>query len=523
MNQKITSTKHQIQNKWIQIEKIIHFKQFFLDFFGAFRFVWNLVLGAWNLYSARASLSRLGIAVVMLVAMVPLYAHAAAPKVLQTSPAVIDQKVKQRDIIKQSIILQNVGERPLKLFPAVEDINPENGDQSFGYAGNADARSDSLANWIELSRGVIELAPGESKTVPFIIHINMNAVPGQYHAALTFTDGGTRDETQNKLPSGSVAVNVEVQADIQEDLQLLKFTTNRMAFSGDDIIFNYQVENTGNQDLQPSGDIRIYDRRGQEVATIDVNKEGKSVSPKQMAQLASSWGAASGFGQFKALITVNYGRSQTAAVTDTIFFWIVPWKQILGIFTTTLIALVVLALYFRQWFEERHLNKLAVAGLLNAHPATAAAIASVPHFPPPQALPPKPIRQPADGPIRQLADQPAKERIVVRVAQNIVIAWRLFTTYKRSGRLTPEDIAAQKKVFPKPDEHQKTPAAAHAPALTPHIDTVQAEWHSSHTAHHPHSTAPHAHGDTVDLKKHRKSETTHQTGPGHVVNLKNKL
>jgi len=53
-------------------------------------------------------------------------------------------------------------------------------------------------------------------------------VPGTYHVAITFTDGGTRDETANKNPDGVADVNVEVQADLKEDLQLLKFTTDKI-------------------------------------------------------------------------------------------------------------------------------------------------------------------------------------------------------------------------------------------------------------------------------------------------------
>src|SRR5262249_19181509 len=102
------------------------------------------------------------LALAAVLSFVPYVARAEAPRNMQVSPAVIDEKAKQRDIIKESITLTNIGSRPLNLFPAVEDVNKENGDQSFSPAGNADERKDSLANWIELSRGVIDLLPGET-------------------------------------------------------------------------------------------------------------------------------------------------------------------------------------------------------------------------------------------------------------------------------------------------------------------------------------------------------------------------
>jgi hypothetical protein len=433
------------------------------------------------------------------LSLIPIQVHADAPKTLQISPAVIDEKAKQRDIMHESITLQNVSDHTLNLFPAVEDVNKSNGDQSFSYADTADARSDSLANWIELSRGVIQLTPGETKTVPFVIHVNMNAVPGLYHAELNFTDGETRDQTTNRAPDGSASVNVEVKADIREGLQLTRFSTDRMVFNGDDVLFNYNIENNGNQDLQPTGDIRIYNRRGEEVATIDVNKEGKSISPEQTAQLASVWSAVNGFGQFKALITVNYGKTQTASVQDTVFFWIVPWKQLLGLFTATMIVMVILGIYFHRWFEERHLNKLAVAGLLKNSPGLTAA-AYIPPFPP---APPAP-RKPPQRREPEIKKEP-KEPIVMRLAENAVLAWRLFTTYKRSGRITPKDIAEEKAAF--------IPRRIVQKEIVPHSPEMPVE-----SAHH--MPLQYDNDGTIDLTSVMHRAPKEQLHEGHVVNLK---
>lgn len=294
-----------------------------------------------------------------------LPAHAQTSPDLVVTPVVIDEKVKQRDIVKESIMVKNNTNHVLDLYPSVNDINPQLGEQGFSRADDSTALSDSLANWIELSRGEIQLGPGEEKAVPFIIRVNMNAVANSYHAQISLTAGGTRAEADSKPPLGVIMVNVEVQADIKELLQLNKFTTDNIFFSGDDVLFNYQLQNIGNQNLAPKGQVHIYNRKGEEVATVDVNKDGKVISPDQVSQLASVWSAANGFGRYKALLTVNYGSSQTATVQDTVFFWIVPWKQMLLLFTISLIIIVFLALQFHNWLERRHLYKFAHAGLLN--------------------------------------------------------------------------------------------------------------------------------------------------------------
>lgn len=304
---------------------------------------------------------------------------ALAAQDITVTPVVFDEKAKARDILQETLKITNTTDHVIQLYPSVNNVLAADGQQQFNTAYNGGDLASSLANWIEISRGVIELAPGEEKNIPFTIRIALNAIPNDYHANISFGAASTRAVSDGGTPLAVIAVNLEVEADVREVLQLDKFTSDNMVFTGDDVLFNYQLQNIGNQDLQPTGDIRIYDRKGTEVAAVDVNKDGKTVSPDQTAQLASVWSAVNGFGKFKALLTVNYGKGQTAAVQDTVYFWIIPWKQLLMIFSVTVIAVVILIAYFHRWFEERHLGKLAHAGLLkveelahihpHAHPA----------------------------------------------------------------------------------------------------------------------------------------------------------
>ncbi len=289
------------------------------------------------------------------------YAVQQTPE-LDVTPVVIDEKGKPRDILKQTIKIINTSERKLNLYPSVNDVHKVEGKQEFVAAQTGDDRKDSLANWIELSRGVIDLGPGEEKEIPFVIRINVTAVVGSYHATISFTEGGARDAADTKPPLGEITVNVEVQDDVKEIMQLNKFGTDSFFLSGDDVLFSFNVENIGNQELQPKGEVRIYNRRGEEVAAVPVNSDGKTISPSQMAQLASVWSGAEGFGRFKAFLTVDYGKVQTASVQDTVYFWIVPWKQLLMLVVVTALMLLVFAFYFHRWFEVRHLAKLAHAG-----------------------------------------------------------------------------------------------------------------------------------------------------------------
>ena len=307
---------------------------------------------------AMHTLKILRILLLVILVASPLRVFAAD---MAVTPVVVDDKAKARDILKRSITIQNTSNHKLQVYPTVNDVHPEDGTAPFVSAQSATDRADSLANWIELSRGMIEMNPGEEKTIPFVIRVASNAVPAMYHASITLGTGGDRASAEASPPLGTVTINVEVQEDVKEFLQLNRFWTDRLFFSGDDILFNYSVENIGNQELKPHGEIRVYDRHGEEVASVPVNADGKSFSPDKQLQLASVWSGATGFGQYKAFLNIDYGSDQTASVQDTVYFWIVPWQQLLALFIAALVAVVALALYYHRWLEDRHREKFGLA------------------------------------------------------------------------------------------------------------------------------------------------------------------
>jgi uncharacterized membrane protein len=111
------------------------------------------------------------------------------------TPTIIDQKVKARDILEFSVkIMNNTGSK-VDLYPIVNDISVKEGKQEFIEPSLLD-KSTSLARWIQISRGVIELWPGQTKEIPFSIHVNLNAKPGKYYAVIIFAQGSTRHEAE---------------------------------------------------------------------------------------------------------------------------------------------------------------------------------------------------------------------------------------------------------------------------------------------------------------------------------------
>jgi hypothetical protein len=244
------------------------------------------------------------------------------------SPVVTNEKAKPRDIIKKELLITNNTEQRIDLYITVENIDPTEGAQEFTSPAGSDL-STSLANWVEITRGVIELSPGEVRKIPYLIHVNLTAKPGNYYARIQFQKGATRAVAEASADASALMLNVEVVDDANERLQLGNFMSEDGVVFGNSVSFSYLLENVGNRLIEPRGSIRIFNRRGEEVGSVPLNAEGEGITPENKKQLAAVWGATGRFGKYKAFLDLEYGENQLASVQDTVYFWVFPWKEIM--------------------------------------------------------------------------------------------------------------------------------------------------------------------------------------------------
>jgi hypothetical protein len=315
----------------------------------------------------RESSVRIAIpfALLALFACVPSHALAAD---FSVTPLIIDLKANPRDILKQTIGVMNSSAHVGNIYAFVNNTDPVLGREEWKSPANTDV-SDSLANWIEINRGTLALAPNEKKELPLLVQVNLHAKPGIYHATITFSEGGTRAEAEARIKDGvSVAVNLEVLDDAKEILELSRFVSNGTFISGKDATFSYDIKNVGNRPIAPKGEVRIFNRNGAEVATIKVNEKEKVLEPNGSGALASVWKPGSRFGKYKAMLNIEYGAGLRGTLQDTIFFWLVPWKEILTVFMCLLVILLSFATYWHNGYSLRKRRSLAYAVPHEFHP-----------------------------------------------------------------------------------------------------------------------------------------------------------
>lgn len=269
---------------------------------------------------------------------IPITNEDSAPR-YSVTPVVANEKAKPRDIIKKELVITNNTNQRVDLYITVENVDPQKGVQDFVGPTDGDL-STSLANWVEITRGVIELGPKESRKIPYLIHVNLTARPGSYFAEIRFRDGNTRVAAEAKDGGAALMLNLEVLDDAMERLQLGTFSTDDSVVLGKEVGFSYLLENIGNRDIEPRGSIRIFNRRGEEVGSIPVNADGVEIAPENSEQLATAWSAAGRFGKYKAYLDLEYGENQLASVQDTLYFWVFPWKEILA----SIIGVLILAI-----------------------------------------------------------------------------------------------------------------------------------------------------------------------------------
>ena len=285
-----------------------------------------------------------------LLSLVAVQAAQAAGEI-STSPVIIDEKGYARDIITRTIKVKNNASHRFTVYLNVNDVKAEDGTQEFERAYGTD-QAETLANWTQIKRSV-DLMPGEEQELELKFHVNLHAKPGTYHAQISFYSGPTRDKAEASGPLSQILVNFEVLDDVKENMQLVSFNPEKTFFSGFPVAFDYEIENIGNRELSPGGEIVIYNRRGKEVASVNIAGTG-TVAPDASESYAVKWQKQAGvntglasigsgvgsFGKYKAVIRMNYGIKNPASVQDTIFFWIIPWHLLLGLFTMLTFAVV---------------------------------------------------------------------------------------------------------------------------------------------------------------------------------------
>ena len=272
------------------------------------------------------------------------------------TPTIIDEQAKVRDIFTYTISITNYTDRKANLYAVVNDISISDGKQEFISPSQLD-RQTSLARWIKISRGVIELNSRESTELSLEINVAHDATAGKRYAMISFPDSSNRyaaEKSVSGVGSAKILINMDVKEVIVEKAQISEFKTTRNVYIKPPAIFNIAVENFGNRDIAPLGTIYLFNRRGEEIKQLSIDFSGQPIVPEGTGEMALEWDTGKQLGKIKAKVELEYGGSERDLM-DTIYIWLIPLPYLIGFVALTIIAVIFLVLFlFRRTYQPHN-------------------------------------------------------------------------------------------------------------------------------------------------------------------------
>lgn len=281
-----------------------------------------------------------------------------AAEVLITPP-LFDLEVAPRDVITKEVTLTNTTDRKLDVFATVNEIAVDEGGviREFVSPVMTD-QTITVTSWIEVTRGVIELEPQGTVTIPVTLRVHQNAAPQTYHAFIGFVPASNRPEAEARAlqgGAGGVVLKAVLQEKKNELLRIASFAIDRFVLFERNRQVTVEVQNSGDDTSVVQGEIIFYNSRGEEVGSAQVNDERSSIAPKETAQYSATIPFNDKLGRFKANVKLEYGEEKKSVLFDTTQFFMIPLAILIGLaIIIVLISLVVTYLLRRIFYVELH-------------------------------------------------------------------------------------------------------------------------------------------------------------------------
>ena len=279
---------------------------------------------------------------------------------LNIEPNVIDEQAKIRDILEYKIKITNRGDRQEEFYAIVADILPE---QGVVIDNGQDLGRETLSSWLEIQRSHIVLHPKESIEVPLKIDVSLYAQPGKRHGVIDFVsapDYYKAMELAKLYDNPRLLINIDVVEDVIERAKMDQFFAVKSIFLDGKATFNLKLENSGNRELAPQGELFIYNRRNQEVARLPFGGAETMVAAGTEKSFEVHWPSEKVFGKFKAKVELEYGSSTKKDLQDVAYFWMLP-KKYLIVFAVLLVVFLSL-IRFKGRRRRRASRAIVVEG-----------------------------------------------------------------------------------------------------------------------------------------------------------------
>ncbi len=282
--------------------------------------------------------------------------------------------IKPGESVKDNLVIRNLSStETLNLTLRIIDFtyNGQDGTPKLFLAKDAPQTTWSLKPFATVGQSV-QIAPGQSKSIPMRISIPANQGAGSYYSAIIYSSGsgGNTSGTNVGLSASGVTLAfVTVPGKVKEDIQLKKVGAYDLTSASYHFIMTqapqsigYTIENKGNVVESPVGSITLKDMFGHKTTIDDVNPASalaligqtrtftpcikyKSNGKDQGSQVHANGCETPALwpGMYRVTVDLFYGQNgnNTQEVVKTAVFWYLPWW-----FIIIVLAIVAVIAYY---------------------------------------------------------------------------------------------------------------------------------------------------------------------------------
>lgn len=198
---------------------------------------------------------------------------------------------------------------------------------------------------------------GQKISIPVKIAIPKNFSPGGYYSALLITNQPSKEDLESggartvSRVGAEFFIRVKGEAKVEGKLSDFNIArsddvnkTAKSLFTSGPFLFQVLFENSGNVHLAPYGQIEIKNIWG---GTVGQTKLDAYFSmPNSLRYRSVEWSNDFMLGRYTATLKLNRSYDQKID-TQTIAFWVIPWKILLVVFGVILFIVICVSLFFR--------------------------------------------------------------------------------------------------------------------------------------------------------------------------------
>jgi len=272
----------------------------------------------WQVFNLMMKAPKLLILVILTLGGIGFFNVAWAAG-LSISPVTFELTSNPGDVLTNKLRVLNQSESTIAIKMEAEDFTAagETGEVRVEPA----SETYSLTQWITVSPDTFTLGPNEQKFVDFTINVVAQRV--------------------------GALVLMTVSGEVEENLEVKEFNVPSLLEYGP-VPFTIRFENTGTVHVRPRGFVTITNWRGKKVADIEFPQQ--NVIPGAVRKIETSWDEKWLLGRYSATLVGIYGTGNLPIKPPIVFFWVFPWKIILG----TSILLILIISYFiktrKRWW-----------------------------------------------------------------------------------------------------------------------------------------------------------------------------